>query len=412
MPEIIAIRKDHSLDFVRQVFAAYNTESVVALVADDPGGDPGVAGLTPYFPTEIITPNSGGGWLDVKQPLFDSTGPAQIVFTSGTEGRTKPIVISHRALSDVVRRLNSFMQLDESIREYVGIPVTYSFGLARCRAVAAVGGKCFLPEYGFDIIELLEMLAAEQINAISTVPTIWRAVLQKPEMIGHLGENIRWMEIGSQYMTATEKMQLRELFPNARIVQHYGLTEASRTSLLMINETTEALLDSVGQTCGDTQVRISNAGHIQIKGPHLADGQLLNGELIPLCHKDGWFETNDLGSMREGYLYYQGRSDDQINCGGIMVDPERLQQSVCERLNAAQQLAICGIPDGVRGEGFFVAIDARSVLEISRVKATVEYCLEIMDIHATSSISIQKVENIPRTATGKVKRRQLARLCE
>ena len=397
MPQIAVIHNRDSLDFVRQVFAAYNAGRFVALVAAEPGGDTFCDALAPYIPKERVIPEPGRGWLDVHWPLPDDERPAQIVFSSGTEGRTKAFVLRHRALADVAHRLNAAMQLDKSVREYVAVPVTHSFGLGRCRAVAVAGGKCYLPENGFDAIEFRRMLAADQINAISLVPTLLRALLKRPESIGILGEKVRWIEIGTQHMSAAEKVQMRELFPHARILLQYGLTEAPRTSFLIIDKAAEEHLDSVGQTHGHTQVRISDSGRIQIRGPHLADGQLQDGELIPLCGEDGWFETKDLGSVQDGYLYYQGRSDDLINCGGIKVDPELLQQRVAESLDAEQHLAICGIPDSMWGQGFFVAID-------------VQNALETIGIRATSSIKIQQVKTIPCTVTGKVQRRQLAML--
>ena len=218
------------------------------------------------------TPTPGGGWLDIRQDVVHENRPAQIVFTSGTEGASKAILLSHRALADVVVRLNRVMQLNETVREYVGVPVTYSFGFGRCRAVAAAGGRCFIPENGFNPAELARMLAADEINAVSAVPTLWRTLLTQPEILGGHGRKVKWIEIGSQYMSRAEKEKMKGLFPNAIIVQHYGLTEASRTTLLDISETEGELLESVGKACGEVQVKISPDGLIMIRNsPSVSD---------------------------------------------------------------------------------------------------------------------------------------------
>jgi acyl-CoA synthetase (AMP-forming)/AMP-acid ligase II len=175
------------------------------------------------------------GWSAASFSPVWSDAPALVSFTSGTEGTSKAVVISHRALADTVERLNRTMRVDASIREYVGVPVHHSFGFGRCRAVATAGGRFYVPARGFDPLEIVTMLRAGEINAISAVPTLWRTVLARPDILRDVGHLVRWVEIGSQFMSGEEKQQLRGLLPNAIIVQHYGLTEASRSSMLRID---------------------------------------------------------------------------------------------------------------------------------------------------------------------------------
>jgi acyl-CoA synthetase (AMP-forming)/AMP-acid ligase II len=133
-------------------------------------------------------------------PVIATDTPAQISFSSGTTGRPKALLLSHRALNDVVTRINDAMGVTDEIREYIGVPVTFSFGFGRARAVAVAGGQSYLPPNGFDPTEIGRMLKAGEINAISAVPTLWRVLLAHPEVIGQAGDKVRWIEIGSQYM--------------------------------------------------------------------------------------------------------------------------------------------------------------------------------------------------------------------
>jgi acyl-CoA synthetase (AMP-forming)/AMP-acid ligase II/acyl carrier protein len=399
--EVIGIHQVNSIDFIKSAFQIYNSGHVLAILK---GSDSGLK------LKQEITPQSGGGWLDVKQPIIQEDRPAQIVFTSGTESAPKAILLSHQALADVVTRLNSIMKVDASIREYVGIPVTYSFGFGRCRAVAAAGGKCFIPENGFNPTEIARMLEADEINAISAVPTLWRALLSQAEVIGEHGKKVKWIEIGSQYMSREEKEKMKALFPNAIIIQHYGLTEASRSTFLNVSETEGHLLESVGQTVGNVEIQLSSEGRIMIRGPHVAMGQLINGEIKKLVDADAWFTTGDFGYMEGNHLYYGGRADDLINCGGIKVNPDSLQEKINRRLNIENKIAVCRINDEFRGDGFFVAIEENTGINASKVVDTTMDELLALGVNARSSIKVQEVASLPRTDTGKIQRKELAKL--
>ncbi len=398
---IIGIHQVNSVDFVRSAFQIYNSGDVLAVLRDEE---------TELDLKREITPQPGGGWLDVHLDVMDDERPAQIVFTSGTEGAPKAILLSRKALGDVVVRLNRVMQVDASIREYVGIPVTYSFGFGRCRAVATAGGRCFIPDNGFNPVEVARMLAADEINAISAVPTLWRTVLAQPHIIGELGRKVKWIEIGSQYMSRHEKEQMKALFPKAVIVQHYGLTEASRTTFLVISDTDGERLESVGRVYGEVEVQTSPEGRIMIRGPNVTSGQLIDGEIHSLIDADGWYASGDFGHIEDGYLYYGGRADDVINCGGVKVNPDPLQQRINVRLHLDNQIAVSRIDDALRGDGFFIAVEAGAPVDPARVREAVGEELMALGINAGSSIQVQTVEVIPRTDTGKVRRRLLSQL--
>jgi len=399
--EVTGIHQVNSVDFVKSAFHVYNSGNVLAILKQSNAG---------LSLKQEITPKSGGGWLDLRQDVIRDNRPAQIVFTSGTEGAPKAILLSHQALADVVIRLNEIMKVDETISEYVGIPVTYSFGFGRCRAVAAAGGRCFIPEKGFNPAELARMLAADEINAISAVPTLWRALLVQPEIIGAFGKKVKWIEIGSQYMSREEKEKMKALFPNAIIVQHYGLTEASRTTFLNISETKGDLLESVGQATGNVEVKVSPEGLIMIRGPHVATGRIVGDEIRGLVDAEGWYTTGDFGRMEKNFLYYEGRADDLINCGGVKVSPDLLQERINRRLNTENRVAVCRIDDALRGEGFFVAVQSGFGINAQDVQDVTNEELLAFGVNAKSSVKVQEVKNIPRTDTGKLQRKELARL--
>lgn len=406
---VLAIPAENSLRFLKQVFSCWDEGRLFA-IARDPGA---LDGLGLAVETAVLPSDAGtGGWGRFAHHPRLSDDPAQIVFSSGTEGRPKAILLSHRNLADVVMRLNAAMGVTPEIREYIGVPVTYSFGLGRARAVAAAGGEFFLPER-FDPVQIRDMLAEGRINAISAVPSLWRQILAAPDVIGDEGRKVRWIEIGSQYMAAADKLAMRDLFPNARIIQHYGLTEASRTTFLDISNAPEAALESVGEAQGGVALRITGEGAIAIRGDHVALGRILpGGVLAPLTDDEGWLVTRDRGEIRDGRLWYLGRLDDQINLAGVKLGAEGLEEEIRRLVPAAgNHIAIAPVPDPMRGEAVLLAIEEAAGDLAPLIEDAARLGLKRRGVQvgqgAQGALKVLHLPELPRTATDKVQRRLL-----
>ncbi len=360
--------------------------------------------------TKVITPESDGAWMAPEFKTTASDQPALIGFTSGTTGNPKGILLSHNNLSDVITRLNKTMQLDSDVREYIGVPVYHSFGFGRCRAIAAAGGRFYIPAL-FRPAEIGEMLKKGTINAISTVPGLWRILLANNNLIGPYGSLVKWIEIGSQYMHRKEKEALKALFPNARIIQHYGLTEASRTTFLEIHDAEGDELESVGRAWDGPEVELTDDRKIAIRGLHVAQSTIANGEKMPITNDEGWLVTQDLGSIKNGYLYYEGRADDIINYGGIKISPEALENSIYNKLRHNGGLAISRKPGSARGDGFLVAFTPALNIKEQHLRQIVSQALLEWGVHASSSaITMAKVKSLPQTPSGKIQRHKLNEL--
>lgn len=404
-----SLAAQNSLGFLKAVFDCW-AEGQLFTITRSPSALEGL-GLDIKQAPDLEPQMAGWGHFQHTPRLEDH--PAQIVFSSGTEGRAKAILLSHRNLADVVLRLNSIMEVTGEIREYIGVPVTYSFGLGRARAVAAAGGAFFLPER-FDPLQIRDMLVANEINAISAVPSLWRMILTDPEVIGAEGAKIRWIEIGSQYMAAADKLAMRQLFPNARIVQHYGLTEASRTSFLDITNAPESALESVGTVMEGTELRITEEGAIAIRGDHVALGQIIEGGVIqPLTNADGWLVTRDRGELRKGQLYYLGRLDDQINLAGIKIGAEAIETEVRALLPAARDhFAIAPVADPARGEAVLLAIESEADDHALLIEEATRLALCRRGVQvgqgAGAALKVLRLSRLPRTATNKIQRRDIA----
>lgn len=392
----------NSIDYVEKLFNLYELKQTAVLLKNK-AQDKQINGINL---NSILEPTIKTGWFSPSNPASSSEEIAQVSFTSGTEGEPKAIALSHFSLDNTASRLVEAMCMDQSIKEYIGAPVNFSFGLGRCRAIARVGGKGYLPPNGFDPLEISKMLADNEINAISAVPTLWRVLLDNKKYFEETGYKLKWIEIGSQYMSRDEKITLRKLFPNAKIIQHYGLTEASRTTFLDISEENNAL-ESVGKPTRNIEVKLNAENKICIKGSHLCSGLVINGQVKSLNDNDGWFETSDFGEIKEGFLYYKGRADDIINCGGIKISPETLEREM--RLSLIESnigFCISKIPDDERGEIPLLAIlkassDKQDILE--------RFALQELNMLGVKLTSLPKIvmDEFPATATGKIQRKQI-----
>jgi len=402
----VGIVSRSSKSFFEAILDAYESNIIVVFLRNNNDKER----MNQFGLTKTIDPGENYGWISGRRGLKSDAQVAQISFTSGTEGTPKGIFLTHENLSNVSTRLNSFMEVDASIREYIAVPINYSFGLGRCRAVLTAGGKAYIPENGFNPVELKEMLRRGEINSISLVPTMCRVILAAADFLGDDALKIRWVEIGSQYMSRQEKERMKALFPRAIIVQHYGLTEASRSTLLRIDLESGEALESVGKPFGDTEISFSKDGRIRIRGKHIAEYFTQgNGRLINL-DPDGWHTTQDLGAIRDGNLYFLGRNDDQINYSGIKISPDTLEQKILGILEIESGICASAIPDLTHGNSILISYLKSLSVDISKIQAAALKATSEYGVSNPRALRYSEVETFPTTATGKIKRGEIARV--
>ncbi|MCD9459757.1 AMP-binding protein [Marinibactrum halimedae] len=399
----VGVVAKNSIAFVEEVLSAFTAgKRVVLLREEDDQERIRLGGVQ-----NIVNPALSHGWKKIQFSNIYSDDIAQVSFTSGTEGAPKGVMISHRNLADVVDRLKLVMEMDDSIREYIGVPVYHSFGFGRCRVVSDVGGEFYIPEHGFNPLEIQQLLSEGKINAFSAVPSLFRVLFQHLDLFGDEARQLKWIEIGSQYMSQAEKELLKHTFPNAKIVQHYGLTEASRTTFLKIHEESGSILESVGTTVGDTQFKITDTGRIAIKGSHVAKTLMVEGKLTPNVDEEGWLITSDQGRIDHSFLYYLGRADDLINCGGVKISPDALEREIRSQLDVKVGFCCAKVPDAMRGEAVLIAREPDCAASLDQLVAVAEQVLQTLKVNAKGSIKTIEIDILPVTPTGKVQRKKL-----
>ncbi len=287
--------------------------------------------------------------------------PAVIRFTSGSTGEPRGALLDHAAPLAGARLLAEAFALEADHRELALAPLVHSGAWQRAAATLLAGGCVLLPEPASSLgpAALLDDLTRLGVHGCYAPPPLWRMLLRAPETRARTAlAGKRTLEVGSAPIAAHELERLLELAPAARVHVHYGLTECTRATLLDVRARPDAL-GSVGRAAAGVELAVIGQdgapgapGEIRVRGPQLARGYWDDEAATAERFRDGWLATGDIGQLdREGFLYFRGRLDDRIDCGGHGVYPAEIEAEL-GALPGVREWLVAGVPDprGVLGE--------------------------------------------------------------
>jgi acyl-CoA synthetase (AMP-forming)/AMP-acid ligase II len=344
--------------------------------------------------------------------------PADVLLTSGTTGKPKGVILTHRNILAAARNINQFIGNTAEDREALALPLSHSFGLGRVRCQILAGGALILTR-GFQFPkQLFEAMRNWGATGFSFVPAAWAMLTRLTgERLAEFSPEFRYIEIGSASMPRPEKERLMRLFPRTRICMHYGLTEASRSAFIEFHQSKDRL-DSIGRPTPNVEIRIIDEeghelgprriGKVQIRGEHVMGGywDADSGERL----QGAWLCSGDLGYQdEEGYLYVSGREDDVINIGGRKVHPTEIEQALLGHECIVEALCV-GAPDPITGEAvraFLVA--KRSDSELPSAEALTDFLRARLEGYKIP-LAFEWVSSIPTNSSGKVERKAVAGL--
>lgn len=343
-------------------------------------------------------------------PDLDSV--ADILFTTGTTGEPKGVQLSHRNIAAAAGNINSFIGNQRDDVEMLALPISHSFGLGRMRCVLSKGQTMVMTGGFANVKRFFRFMDEYKVNGFGMVPASW-ALLKRlsGSEISRYQDQLHYVEIGSAPMPMEEKQTLMKLLPHTRICMHYGLTEASRSAFMEFHEEA-GRLDTVGRESPNMHITIRNE-----KGDELQTGEegeiCVSGDAVTIGYLDlpraesFWndsFRTGDWGFRdADGYISLKSRKKELINVGGKKVSPIEVEE-VLKRIDFVDDCVCVGIPDpeGILGEvvkAFLVVSDSESVT-FSRMEELIGNRLE----GYKHPVSYGMIQEIPRTASGKVQR--------
>lgn len=330
---------------------------------------------------------------------------ATLMFTSGSTGRSKGVVLAHAATLFTIDNLISRLGYGPAERELITLPVSHSFGLGHVYCNLFSGGAVRLEQGLLNLKRVFSGLTEFAATGFPGTPLGFGMLIDRTgPLLAQAGAALRFIVINSAPLPPERTAQLQALLPRTEIFFYYGLTEASRSTLISLTHAPVELHHSVGQAMPGVEISLApQTAEVVIRGPHLAAGYWRDPELTAQTMGDGWLRTGDVGRFdNQSNLFIVGRLKELINVGGHKVDPSEVD-AVIMASGLVGDVATCGIP-GPAGE--LVACAVVSESDIDEALLT-EYCAARLEGYKIPTRWFRMAE-IPRTDTGKARRQELA----
>lgn len=353
-------------------------------------------------------------------PLTASVGGelACILYTSGTTGSPKGVMLSHDSLLQNALDVLDYLGLTEQDAALALLPFYYSFGnsillthlLAGARLV--FGASMMYPE------KMLELVAGHGVTGLYGVPALFQMLLQKRLLSDPRWRSLRFVAQAGGAMPAIAAHEIERALPGRPLFVMYGQTEATARISYLAPEFRRLCPDSVGWPMPDTCIQIRDeaqqllpsgqVGHVWVRGPGVMMGYWRNSEATNEVLVNGWLNTGDMGELdQRGFLYIRGRRSDMLKVSGQRLHPQEVEAVIAE-MAGVEECAVDGVDDPIAGQvprAFIVAVAGSGITE----RDVLRHCREQLAVWKIPR-QIEMVRALPKTGSGKVQRHRLAEM--
>ena len=387
---------------------------IVRVPVDDDAALPGVGHINVLRWSEFmagadsIEPDA----VDASASAVDEDDVSDILFTSGTTGRSKGVVCAHRQSLSAPAAWAACGKITSDDRYLCINPFFHNFGYKAGILACLQTGATLIPQLTFDPEQAMRAVRDQRITVLPGPPTIYQTLLDHPKRRDYDLSSLRFAVTGAATVPVVLIERMQSELDIDIVLTAYGLTEASGFGTMCRPEDDAA---TVATTCGrpiaDFELRIDNpddtgAGEVLLRGPNVMLGYLDDPEATAAAvDSDGWLHTGDIGTVDDaGNLRITDRLKDMYICGGFNVYPAEVEQALM-RLDGVADVAVIGVPDerlGEVGKAFVVhrpdaELDERAVIAYSRE--------HLANFKAPRSVVF--LDALPRNPGGKVVKPQL-----
>lgn len=367
-------------------------------------------------PVQVPVPSGTAGDF-VPRPT-DSESPCSLMYTSGTTGAPKAVVLSHRSWLRVSDAASTVLEFRAADRIHHTAPLTHGAGFLLLPTIAAravnVVHRTFEPSVVADAI------AGGTLTGTFLVPSMIRLLLDAAPDGWQAHPHVRWLYYAGSPIDPDTFREATDAFPG-RLVQSYAQMESPMFFTVLdqqdharaVTDGDARLLGSAGHLLPGVHLAFvdalgdpaapGEAGEILARAPQTMIGYWNRPDATAVALRDGWLHTGDVGYLDDGYLFVVDRVKDMIVSGGSNVYAREVEK-VIEKIPGIAEVAVVGLPHRVWGE----AVAAVVVAEHERVADSliVDTCRgQLADYKVPKSVFW--VEALPRNAYGKVLKRQL-----
>jgi acyl-CoA synthetase (AMP-forming)/AMP-acid ligase II len=327
---------------------------------------------------------------------------SDIIFTSGTTGRAKGVMMTHAQNLRWTRAWCDNVGLRTGDRYLVVNPFFHMFGFKAGCITSLIRGATILPVPVFDVAKVLELVEREKVTVLPGPPTLYHSLLAARGQRDL--SSLRVAVTGSADIPVELIRRVRRELPFQVIFTGYGLTEAGTVTLSRPGDSFEDIATTVGAPCDDYEVRIASDGEVLVRSPCVMRGYLDDpAATAEAIDAQGWLHTGDLGCLGDGgRLRILGRKKDMFIVGGFNAYPAEIEGFLLEH-PAVAQAAVIGVPDerlGQVGTAFVVRaapVSAEDLIAWSRTR------MAGFKVPRT----VRFLDSLPLNATGKVMKDQL-----
>lgn len=346
---------------------------------------------------------------------------AAIVYTSGSTGEPKGVMLTHRNMMAACSSVASYLDVRDDDVILNALPLAFDYGLYQMIMATYAGARLVLERSFAFPTEVLRRAAEERVTGFPGVPTMFATLLQLETLERYDLSSIRYVTSTGAALPVRQLLQLRDTFSGARIYSMYGLTECKRCSYLP-PEDLDRKPSSVGIAIPNTEMWIVDehdqrvgagvTGQLVIRGATVMKGYWRKPEATARKLKPGPLPgeqvlyTGDYCQMdADGYLYFVSRSDEVIKSRGEKVAPKEVESALLD-IPGIREAAVIGVPDELLGQAIkaFVVVDKGGALGEKQIQRECQKRLESFMVPTYVVI----VPELARTGTGKINKRELA----
>ncbi|WP_144552466.1 long-chain-fatty-acid--CoA ligase [Bacillus sp. X1(2014)] len=370
----------------------------------------------------IYTDSIGSEWpwerlVQESKEVFESPSIAEgdlavILYTSGTTGKPKGAMLSHRNLASNAAAMSQLAEFTEEDRIIAVLPMFHVFSIATCINIPIASGAAIVIVPKFSPTDVINTIRSEKATIFAGVPTMFSFLLQVPGAMAEDFSSIRACFSGGASIPV-ELLHRFEKKYKVHVLEGYGLSETAPVTAfnplrgtrkpgsvgIDIPEVKNKVVDPNG-----VEVSRGEIGELIVKGPNVMMGYLGMQEATSSVLKDGWFYTGDLARMdEEGYIYIVDRKKDMILVGGYNVYPREVEEVLYQH-PAIVETAVIGIPDKEYGEivkAFVVTND-----EGITMNDILYFCQDKLAKYKLPR-QVEFMQELPKNSTGKILRRAL-----